>query len=644
MTNATTLTVAQALIRFVGAQHVERDGRRERFFAGCLGIFGHGNVAGLGQALSQYHDVLPYHPARNEQAMVHVAAGYARQRNRLGTFACTTSVGPGATNMVTGAALATINRLPVLLLPGDTFATRYPHPVLQQLEVPHDATVSVNDCLRPVSRFYERVERPEQLIPAALEAMRVLTDPAETGAVTLALPEDVQAEAFAVPSAFVQERVWTIHRQPAAPTALAAAAQVLRDARRPLIVAGGGVIYSEATAALRAFAQATGIPVAETQAGRGALVSEHPLSLGAVGATGTAAANALARDADVVIGIGTRWSDFTTASKSAFQDPGVRFININVTSFDAAKLSGVAVVADAREALTQLVEAVDGYRAPQEWERRAGEQSAAWANEVKRLVSGATAGDTAGDTGGGLSSQAQVIGAINDAAGETGVVVCAAGSAPGDLHKLWRARDPAGKGYHVEYGYSCMGYEIPGGMGVKLAAPERRVFVLIGDGSYLMLPGELVTAVAEKIPITIVLVDNHGYASIGALSRSVGSAGFGTHYRFAANGSLPVDDAAGAGLAQPAGSDVLPVDLAANAESLGARVIRAATIADLRDALAQGPSGGPTVVYIETDRYAGVPGYDSWWDVPVAEISEQTTVRAAREQYERDASAQRQFV
>jgi 3D-(3,5/4)-trihydroxycyclohexane-1,2-dione acylhydrolase (decyclizing) len=638
------LTVAQALVRFLAAQHVQRDGRRERFFAGCLGIFGHGNVAGLGQALSQYEDLLPYHPARNEQAMVHIAAGYARQRNRLGTFACTTSVGPGATNMVTGAALATINRLPVLLLPGDTFATRYPHPVLQQLEVPHDATVSVNDCLRPVSRYYERVERPEQLIPAALEAMRVLTDPAETGAVTLALPEDVQAEAFAVPTAFLEPRTWTVYRQPPAREAVSAAAQLIRDARRPLIIAGGGVIYSEATAALRAFVDAAKIPVAETQAGRGALVSDHPLSLGAVGATGTAAANALAREADVVIGIGTRWSDFTTASKSAFQDPGVRFININVAGFDAGKLSGLGVVGDAREALSQLGDALGGWRAPEEWERRAGEQSAAWAREVARLVAGPD------DDGGGLPSQAQVIGAINDAAGETGVVVCAAGSAPGDLHKLWYARDPAGKGYHVEYGYSCMGYEIPGGIGVKLAAPEREVFVLVGDGSYLMLPGELVTAVAERIPIVIVLVDNHGYASIGALSRSVGSAGFGTHYRFAANGSLPVDDAAGAGLAQPAGSHVLPVDLAANAESLGARVVRAKTIADLRAALAEavgvGGAGsiGPTVVCIETDRYAGVPGYDSWWDVPVAQTSEQDTVRAARQQYERDASAQRQFL
>jgi len=380
------LTVAQALVRFLSAQEVERDGVRGHFFAGCLGIFGHGNVAGLGQALAQYQELLPYHPARNEQAMVHVASGYARQRNRLGTFACTTSVGPGATNLVTGAALATINRLPVLLLPGDTFASRRPHPVLQQLEVVHDATVSVNDCLRPVSRLYERVERPEQLIPAALDAMRVLTDPAETGAVTLALPEDVQAEAFQVPRAFLESRVWTVYRQPPAPEALAAAAELIRGARRPLIVAGGGVIYSEATAALRELVDATGIPVAETQAGRGALVSEHPLSLGAVGATGTAAANRLARDADLVIGIGTRWCDFTTASKSAFRDPEVRFVNVNVAGFDAAKLSGLAVLADARVALQEMRGALTGHRVDPEWERLAGEQSAAWAEQVVRLV------------------------------------------------------------------------------------------------------------------------------------------------------------------------------------------------------------------------------------------------------------------
>jgi 3D-(3,5/4)-trihydroxycyclohexane-1,2-dione acylhydrolase (decyclizing) len=622
------LTVAQALIRFLAVQEVERDRHRERFFGGCFGIFGHGNVAGLGQALQQYSELLPYHPARNEQAMVHIAAAYARQRNRMGTLICTTSIGPGATNMVTGAAAATINRLPVLLLPGDTFATRTPQPVLQQLEVPSDATVSVNDCFRPVSRFFERIERPEQLIQAALEAMRVLTDPAETGAVTLALPEDVQVEAFDVPEAFLEPRVWTVYRQPPAPEALERAAKLIRSAQRPLIVAGGGVIYSDAAAALRELVDATGIPVVETQAGRGALVSEHPLSLGAVGATGTLAANRLARESDLVLGVGTRWSDFTTASKSAFQDPGVRFVNVNITGFDAAKHSGLPVVADARVALQQLGAALRGHRVEQGWESRAREEATAWTSEVQRLVSASD--------GEAPPSQAAIIGAINDAAGESGVMVCAAGSAPGDLHKLWRARDPSGKGYHVEYGYSCMGYEIPGGIGVKLAAPEREVFVLVGDGSYLMLPGELVTAVAERIPIVIVLVDNHGYASIGALSRSIGSAGFGTHYRFASNGSLPLD---------PPASDVLPIDLAANAESLGARVMRTDTIPELRAALADARGAdGPVVIYIEADRYAGVPDYGSWWDVPVAEVSDQESVRAARQAYERAHQNQRIYL
>ena len=628
------MTVAQALIRFLGAQEVERDGERHRFFAGCFGIFGHGNVAGIGQALQQHADLLPFHQGRNEQAMVHVAAGYARQRNRLGTFACTTSVGPGATNMVTGAALATINRLPVLLLPGDTFATRGPHPVLQQLEIPHDATVSVNDCFRPVSRYFDRIQRPEQLVSAALEAMRVLTDPAETGAVTLALPEDVQAEAFEVPEAFLAPRAWTIERQPPAPQAIARAVELIRAAKRPLIVAGGGAIYSEALGALRALAESTGIPVCETQAGRGALPSDHPLSLGAVGATGTAAANRMAREADVVIGVGTRWSDFTTASHSAFQDSGVGFVNVNVAPFDAAKQSGLAIVADARVALEALGRALENHRAPADWERRAGEEAAAFAAEVDRLT----------HTGHGpLPSQAEVIGAVNDAAGDTGVVVCAAGSMPGDLHKLWRARDPDGKGYHVEYGYSCMGYEIPGGIGVKLAAPEREVYVMVGDGSYLMLPGDLVTAVAEGIKITVVLVDNHGYASIGALSRSLGSAGFGTHYRRPLNGSQPLDAADGAGPADDA--EALPVDLAANAESLGLRVLRTRTVDELRAALEQARGiDSPVAVHIEVDRYAGVPSYEGWWDVPVAEVSDDPAVRAARAAYEEALRAQRQYL
>jgi 3D-(3,5/4)-trihydroxycyclohexane-1,2-dione acylhydrolase (decyclizing) len=626
------LTVAQALVRFLAAQEVERDGVRRPFFAGCFGIFGHGNVAGIGQALQAHERRLRFHQARNEQAMVHVAAGYARQANRLGTFACTTSVGPGATNMVTGAALATINRLPVLLLPGDTFASRAPHPVLQQLEVASDGTTSVNDTFRPVSRYFDRVSRPEQLIPASLEAMRVLTDQAETGAVTLALPEDVQVEALDFPDEYLAPRVWRIVRQPAPAEAVDRAAELIRGSGRPLVVAGGGLIYSEATAELERLVELTGIPVCETQAGRGALRSDHPLALGAVGATGTRAANRLAREADLVIGVGTRWSDFTTASKTAFQDPGVRFVNVNVASFDAAKLSGLAIVADARLALEALRGRLEGHRVDDSWREAAAQEAAEWQAEVTRLVS---------DEGGDPPAQAAVIGAVNDAAGEAGTVVCAAGSMPGDLHKLWRARHP--KSYLVEYGYSCMGFEIPGGIGAKLATPDREIFVLVGDGSYLMLPGDLVTAVAEGIKLTIVLVDNHGYSSIGALSRSLGSAGFGTHYSVVDGGAQQLDAADGTG---PTGKRrPLPVDLAANAESLGAKVVRARTIEDLRGALREARAEpGPTVIHIEVDRYRGVPSYDGWWDVPVAEVSDDPAVQAARRNYENARASQRQYL
>jgi 3D-(3,5/4)-trihydroxycyclohexane-1,2-dione acylhydrolase (decyclizing) len=626
------LTVAQALVRFLAVQHVERDGVRTPFFAGCLGIFGHGNVAGLGEALYASRAEFPYIPGRNEQSLAHIACGYARQRDRLATFAVTTSVGPGATNLVTGAALATINRLPLLLLPGDTFATRAPHPVLQQLESDSDGTVSVNDALRPVSRYFDRIVRPEQLVPAALEAMRVLTDPAQTGAVTLALPEDVQTEVVEVDPAFLQPRTWLIQRQPPAPEGVERAIALIRAAKRPLIVAGGGVVYARACEALRAFVTQTAIPVGETHAGRGALPSDHPGALGAIGVTGTPAANRLARDADLVIGIGTRWSDFTTSSKSAFQDPDVRFVNVNVCAFDAAKHAGLQLVGDARVTLEALAAALgeDG-RADPAWTARGETERAAWTEEVARLVEAPPL------------TQAAVIGAVNDAAGETGVVVQAAGSLPGDLHKLWVARDPAAKGYHVEYGYSCMGYEIPGGIGVKLAAPEREVYVLVGDGSYLMSPGELATAVALKTPIVLVLVQNHGYASIGALSRSVGGAGFGTHHRVAGDGEAVLDDNAGAALATAA--DELPVDLAANVASLGIPVTSVIDLTELRDALAAArDADGPVAIHVEVDRFHTVGGYESWWDVPVAAVSDRPEVVAARERYERDRRAQRAYL
>ena len=612
------ITAAQALVRFLAAQHVERDGVEQRFFEGCFGIFGHGNVAGIGQALYQHPDLLTYYQARNEQAMVHTAVGFARMRNRLATLACTTSIGPGATNLVTGAALATVNRLPVLLLPGDVFASRRPDPVLQQLEVPSRGDVSVNDSLQPVSRYFDRIERPEQLIPAALSALRVLVNQAETGAVTLAFPQDVQAEAYDYPDEFLVHRVWHVTRPEPDASLLADAVALIRSAKRPLIVAGGGVIYSEATGALRAFVEQTGIPVAETQAGKGSLPYDHPASLGAVGVTGTFAANRIAADADVAIGIGTRWSDFTTASKTSFRNSDVRFVNVNVADFDAAKLDGIALVADARVTLERLAAALEDHQVEPEYRELAARLSREWDEEVMRLYRLDHQP---------LPAQSEVIGAVNDAARSTDVVVCAAGSMPGDLHKLWRTQDP--KGYHVEYGYSCMGYEIAGGLGVKLAAPEREVYVMVGDGSYLMLSSEIVTSIQEGLKLTIVLVDNHGFNSIGSLSRSLGTDGFGTQYRYRQNGSLGVDS-------DSSPAPVLPVDLAANAESLGAKVIRCRTIDELRSGLEAAKGEDATVVLaIEVDRYEGVPGYESWWDVPVAEVSEVEAVKAARAAYER---------
>ncbi|HYY54601.1 MAG TPA: 3D-(3,5/4)-trihydroxycyclohexane-1,2-dione acylhydrolase (decyclizing) [Candidatus Dormibacteraeota bacterium] len=609
------VTMAQALVRFLAQQYVERDGVRQRFFAGAFGIFGHGNVAGIGQALLEREAELTYYQARNEQAMVHIACGYARMKDRLATFACTSSIGPGATNMLTGAALATINRLPVLLLPGDVFVSRRPDPVLQQLEVPSRGDVSVNDAFQVVSRYWDRITRAEQIVPAALSAMRVLTSPADTGAVTLALPQDVQTEAFDCPADFLRERVWTIERRRPDREALDAAIRVLRDAKRPLVVAGGGVIYSGATDALRRFVERSGIPVAETQAGKGSLRYDNALSLGAIGATGTSAANRIARDADVVVGIGTRWTDFTTASRTAFANERVRFINVNVAEVDAVKHGGVAVVADARATL----EALEGapIATPREYRDEVARLHEEWDREVSRLY----ALDHAP-----LPAQSEVIGAVNEAAGETGVVVCAAGSMPGELHKLWRARDP--KQYHVEYGYSCMGYEIPGGIGVKMAAPERDVIVLVGDGSYLMMPSEIVTAIQERVAITIVLVDNHGFSSIGALSRSLGLDGFGTQYRYREDGTIGMDSEA----EPPA---YLPIDLAANAESLGANALRAKTIPELRGALREAKRADrTTVIAIEVDRYAGVPSYDSWWEVATAEVAEAKPAREAREAYE----------
>jgi 3D-(3,5/4)-trihydroxycyclohexane-1,2-dione acylhydrolase (decyclizing) len=621
------LTMAQALVRFLANQYVERDGTEQRFFAGCFGIFGHGNVAGVGQALQQYADAMPYYQARNEQAMVHISSAYARQKNRLQALACTTSIGPGATNMVTGAALATINRLPVLLLPGDIFASRGPDPVLQQLEAAHDGTLSVNDCLRPVSRYFDRIVRPEQIMPAALAAMRVLTNQAETGAVTLALPQDVQVEACDYPEEFFEKRVWRVGRPVPEAKLVEDAAVLVREADRPMIVSGGGTIYSEATEILRRFAERTGIPVVETQAGKGSMPYDHRLSLGAVGATGTFAANRAAREADLVIGMGTRWSDFTTASKTAFQNLNVRFINLNLADFDAHKHAGLALVGDARATLEALEGALGEYEVDAEYREQSRRANRDWDREVERLYT---------LEHGPLPAQSEVLGTVNSFSGPEDVVVCAAGSMPGDLHKLWRTRDP--KGYHVEYGYSTMGYEIAGGLGIKMAAPEREVYVMCGDGSYLMMNSEIVTSIQEGYKVTVVLVDNSGFSSIGALSRSVGSQGFGTHYRYRKNGSLGLDSEVGPG-------EVLPVDLATNAESLGAQVFRAASVDELRVALEDARQADRTVViHIPVDRYEGVPDYESFWDVPVAEVSEMETVVTAREEYAQNRRAERRYL
>jgi 3D-(3,5/4)-trihydroxycyclohexane-1,2-dione acylhydrolase (decyclizing) len=633
--------MAQAVVRYLSQQRTARDGHEQPLIAGVLGIFGHGNVAGIGEALQASRTSMPYYLARNEQAMVHTAAAFAKMRNRLSTLACTSSIGPGATNMLTGAAGATINRVPVLLLPGDIFAGRRPAPVLQQLESSQSQDVSVNDCFKPVSRYWDRINRPEQIVTALPEAMRVLTSPAETGAVTLALPQDVQAEAYDYPAALFEPRIWTVPRARADRDRMQEAARLIRSSSRPMIVAGGGVIYSEATDALRRFADATGIAVGETQAGKGALPEPHPLTLGGVGATGTRAANRLARDADLVIVIGSRLSDFTTASKTAFQHERVRFVTINVAELDAGKHAALPLVGDARAVLEELLPMLAGYRVGGEYEAAVKAAQADWQAEVERVCAAGLAAEAPEGRSPGLPAeapegrrrvtQAQIIGVLQDALGPTDVIVCAAGSLPGDLHKLWRARDP--KGYHLEYGYSCMGYEIAGGLGVKMAAPERRVCVLIGDGSYLMMAQEIVTAVQERLAMTIVLLDNRGFASIGGLSEAVGSGGFGTKYRYRNPATGDLD------------GDALPVDLAANAESLGARVWRAGTLESLRDALAEARTEQrPSVIVVPVEREARVPGYDSWWDVPVAEVSSRRDVQAAREAYEIARQRERDFL
>jgi 3D-(3,5/4)-trihydroxycyclohexane-1,2-dione acylhydrolase (decyclizing) len=619
MKTTVTLNMAAALVKFLQQQYVRRDGVEHRLINGVFGIFGHGNVTGFGQAIEEHGGrALPYFQPKTEQAMVHSAIAFAKARRRLGTFACTSSVGPGATNMLTGAATATINRLPVLLLPGDIFANRKPAPVLQQLEFPGSQDVSVNDCFRPVSKYWDRINRPEQILTALPEAMRVLADAAETGAVTIAMPEDVQAEAYAYPDHFFEKRVYVIDRPAASAENIAVAVELIRAARRPLIVAGGGVHYSDATDALAKFATATGIPVAVTQAGKGAVIDAHPSCLGALGVTGTAAANAIALEADLVLCIGTRLSDFTTASKTQFQNGRVRFIGLNVHAADARKHGAHPLVGDARAVLRQLAAALGGWRVSPAFRRGVQRARAAWDAARATLVA---------PKRGVALTQAQVIDEVNRACGADGIMVHAAGGLPGDVHKLWRSH--ASDDYHSEYGYSCMGYEIAGAFGVKLAQPEREVIAFVGDGSYLMLHTEIVTAVQEGVKLTIVLVDNHGYGCIHGLQRGCGGNSFGNEFRLRTHKSARLE------------GEPVAVDFVKNAESLGATAVRAGSPAELRAALiAARQAPGVRVIYVEVPADVRLPGY-SWWDVPVSGTSRVPGVRTARAAYDRAVKKQR---
>ncbi|MGP5365262.1 3D-(3,5/4)-trihydroxycyclohexane-1,2-dione acylhydrolase (decyclizing) [Brachybacterium tyrofermentans] len=623
------LTVAQALVRFLAAQFAERDGVRDRLIPGTFGIFGHGNVAGVGQALLQNatdpadgENPMPYYQARNEQNMVHTAVAYARTTNRLQAFACAASIGPGSTNMITGAALATVDRIPVLLLPSDIFATRTVDPVLQQLEDETAGDVSVNDAFRPVSRYFDRISRPEQLIPAALQAMRVLTDPAETGAVTLSLPQDVQAEAFDWPLEFFRERTWHVARPVPEPAALERAVTAIRAARRPVLIAGGGAIYSEASEALAAFADATGIPVLDTQAGKGALSADHPLAIGGVGATGNNAANDLAAEADVIIGVGTRYTDFTTASHTAFRNPEAHFVNLNVKAFDAAKHSATMVVADARAGLDALREALDGFTAPAEHSERAQQLWAQWEELVEPCFQPHDQD---------LPAQTEIFGALNDMMGDEDIVINAAGSMPGDLQALWKARSPIQ--YHLEYGYSCMGYELPASLGAKMASPTSEVVAIIGDGTFQMAPQEIATIVAERVKVILVILQNHGWSSIGSLSESHGSQRFGTKYRMRNEDTGMLD------------GEKLPFDIPANIRSYGLEVQEVSDTAAFRDAYRRAEaSSEATAIVVNTNLYGPNPPGNSWWDVPVSQVSRLESTQQASTAYEAEKAPQRHYL
>jgi 3D-(3,5/4)-trihydroxycyclohexane-1,2-dione acylhydrolase (decyclizing) len=618
------LTVAQAVVKYLQVQYSERDGERRRLIPGMFGIFGHGNVAGLGQALFEYGQDLPYYQPCNEQSMVHTAVGFAKATGRRATLACTSSIGPGSTNMLSGAALATINHLPVLLLPSDYYVTRHQGVVLQQLEHPISADVSVNDCFRPVSRFFDRISRPEQLLTALPEAMRVLTDPVETGAVTIALPQDVQAHAYDYPAHFFDERAWRIERRPPDPQRIREAIALLKAARRPVIIAGGGVNYSEAWDELLAFAETVGIPVTETSAGKGALRQRFEYSLGGCGLNGTAACGQIVPQADLVLCIGTRLTDFTTGSQSIFNHPDVKFIGINVYGRDATKEGALPVIADAREALRALLEAAReaGLRPDPAYRREIAAAQEKW----QRVIRDELCPDVPGEA----MSQAQLIMTLNEAARPGDTVIAAAGGAPGDLLQLWDVTN--GNTCHLEFGYSCMGYELPAGLGVRMAQPEGEVFVFIGDGTYLMNPSELVTAMQEKLKVTVVIADNHGYQIIYRLQMARAGRPFGNEFRARDSAANRLE------------GEYLPIDFVKNAESMGARAWHVNTRDELRSALREAREETRScVIVVETEKHRYLPGSGAWWDVAPAEVSGDPVTRELRAEYEKARAALQRF-
>jgi 3D-(3,5/4)-trihydroxycyclohexane-1,2-dione acylhydrolase (decyclizing) len=640
------LTVAQAVVTFLSRQYSVADGRRRRLVPAALGIFGHGNVAGLGQALDQLSDALPFIQGRNEQALVHVATAYAKASRRHATLAVTASIGPGALNMVTGAGLATVNRLPVLLLPGDAYATRRQGPVLQQLQHPIEADTSVNDAFRPVARFFDRITRPEQLLTALPAAMRVLTDPVDTGAVVLALPQDIQSHAYDYPAALFAERDWPIRRPPPDPDEVETVARLLAGAQRPLLIAGGGVVYADATAELEELAETAGIPVAETFAGKGAVQRRTWWQLGGIGLEGTPATNDLARDADLVLTVGARLTDFATASHSLFQDPEVRFASINVNPADAARLGATGVVADAKRALAALTEAVrrDGTTSPAAWQERARARNERWRAERAAALDPGTPFDLSAlepaeraDTGAVLT-QGQIIGLLQEHARAGDVIIAAAGGPPGDLQKVWDATE--GRHSHLEFGFSCMGYELPAAIGVRLAVPDRtrRVVSFLGDGTFLMAPTELVTAAQEALPITIVIPENRGYQVIHRLQMLRSGREFGNEFRYRKD---TLDLAADATQSRLEG-DYLEVDLVKVAEGLGARAVRATTAEQVRATLADTRDhDGPVVIVVPAIPHADLPGAGVWWDVAPAEVAEHDAVARLRAEYEQGLATQR---